>query len=372
MFDNLSLRHMLTTPAWIDQVLKWWLAEIRGLFSPDLLNRLSVPQYEHLLEFDGDTLRIKDSQSVECAVLPDQDSQHQYLQENYGTGSFLKRLRRPRLRLRIAEDNCLVRNLTVPATRRGQARQIAALQGRTGLPFEPDQVVCDHAITGIKDGLTSLTTIIVKRDIIERQLGVLTQAGCRLHIIDAKKSDGEGYEVNLLESSGRRDIWALAIPLLLITALLFVLTTLQLEWNKRADALAELDTKIANLKAKVDAVLKKSAEVNAVSDAVTLLRRKRVIEPPIVEIWDELTRTMPDTAWVSQLQATKGKVSISGFATEAAPLIGVLEQEPLFKQVAFTNPVNFDPGAGAERFGITFELDLAGPTGARLEQKVPH
>ena len=104
----------------------------------------------------------------------------------------------------------------------------------------------------------------------------------------------------------------------------------------------------------------------------TLLRRKRVIEPPIVEIWDELTRTMPDTAWVSQLQATKGKVSISGFATEAAPLIGVLEQEPLFKQVAFTNPVNFDPGAGAERFGITFELDLAGPTGARLVQKVPH
>ena len=69
---------------------------------------------------------------------------------------------------------------------------------------------------------------------------------------------------SLRKSSGRRDIWALAIPLLLITALLFVLTTLQLEWNKRADALAELDTKIANLKAKVDAVLKKSAEVNAV------------------------------------------------------------------------------------------------------------
>ena len=75
MFDNVSLRHMLTTPAWIDQVLKWWLAENSEVyFSPDLLNRLSVPQYEHLLEFDGDTLRIKDSQSVECAVLSDQDS----------------------------------------------------------------------------------------------------------------------------------------------------------------------------------------------------------------------------------------------------------------------------------------------------------
>jgi general secretion pathway protein L len=331
-----------------------------------------MPQYEHLLEFDENMLRIASSRSAEFATLCDEEEQHQYLLDNYGRLDFLKRLQRPQLRLRIAGEKCLIRTLKLPVTNRAKARQIAELQGRTALPFEPGQVVFDHAIADSEDGLTTITTIFVKLDILEHQLQFLARAGCRPDIVDAKKPNGEGYGVNFLSGSGQRGISAFAIPLLLTTAFLLFLATLHFEWDKRASALTQLDIELFSLKTKVNALLKKSAEANAVADSVISLRRKRAVEPPMIEIWGELTRTLPDTAWISQLQATKRKVSISGFATEAAPLIGILEHEPLFRQVAFTNPVSFDPSVGAERFGISFELDPAGPTDERSQQEAPH
>lgn len=368
MLKDLSSRLRLETPVWLDRAFRWWLTEIRGLFSPELLSFLAIPRYENLLEFDGEVLIVSDCVSGMLASLLDEETQQRYLRENYGARSLLKRLGRPQLRLRIAHDRCLIRELRVPTTNRAQARRIAELQGQTSLPFEPGQVVCAHAIADPKNGLMRLTTVIVKRSTIERQLGVLARAGCCPDFVDAADAEGNGYDVDLLESSSGRGISALAAPLLLILALLLALIALQLEWNKRTSALAELDQKIAEVKAKVDSLVKKSAEVNAVADAVSALRRKRVVEPPAVELWDELSRAVPDTAWISQLQATKNKVSVSGFATEAAPLVGILEQEPLFRLVAFSSPVSFDPSASAERFGIGFELDLAGPTEARVEK----
>lgn len=361
MLNELSSRLTFAIPAWLDRAIQWWLAELRGLLSPRLLNTLAVPRHEHIIEFDGNVLRVWDSVSGSLRLLPDEDSQQRYLRETYGAGSLIRLLQKPNLRLRLAHDKCLIRELTVPLTSRIQARQMAQLQGRLSLPFEPNQVVCGHAIADLKDGSMKLTSIIVKRDMLERHVEVFARAGCMPDIIDARDADGNGYDVDLLQTRNSRGIAAFAIPLLLIGALLLALVALHAEWSKRMDALAELDLEISNVKAKVDSLLKKSSEINAVADAVTSLRRKRVLEPPAVELWDQLARTVPDSAWISQLQATKSKLSVSGFATEAAPLVGILEREPLFKDVVFTSPVSFDPGAGAERFAIGLTLEFAGP-----------
>jgi general secretion pathway protein L len=325
-----------------------------------LLSHLAIAEYEHVLEFDGDVLRVSDTVSGSLTLLADEVLQHRYLKATYASGNLVMRLGRPRLRLRIAHDKCLIREFTVPIANRVQARRIAKLQGRTSLPFESGEVVCDYAITDLKNGFMKLTTVIVKRATLERQIDILARANCNPDIVDAVDANGNAYGVNLLESRAGRGIAAAAIPALLICALLLALFALQVEWNKRGDALADLDVEIVNVKAKIDSLLKRSSEINAVADAVTSLRRKRVVELRAVELWNELARAVPDTAWINQLQATKSKISISGFAAEAAPIVSILEQEPLFQEVAFTSPVSFDPGVGAERFAIGLVLVPAG------------
>jgi general secretion pathway protein L len=356
-------------PLWLDQALQWWVSDIREFFSPRLLNLLVVPRYEITLEFNESILRAKDTVSGAQTILPDEETQQRYLRKNCGNGSFVQRLQRPYVRLRIAHDKCLARELTVPATNRTQAMRIAELQGRASLPFEPDQVACAHAVTDLKNGSLLLRTIIVKRSTLQHHLEVLTRAGCKPDIVDGADAWGHDYGVNLLNADQSRGVAGLIVPALFVLALLLPLIALQVEWSKRTNALAKLDLEIADVKAKVDSLLKKSAEVNAVADAVTALRRKRVSELTIVELWDELSRVLPDNAWISQMQVTKSKVSISGFASEAAPLVGTLETEPLFKQVTFTSPVSYDPSALAERFAIGFEIDSVRPAAGLAEQK---
>lgn len=369
MFRQLALKLELGIPAWLDRSLQWWLTEIRGLLPAGSKGHFTIPRYEHLLEFNGGHLTATDLLSGKQTILPDEASQLAFLHEKYGPRSFLKHLTRPQLRLHIPISKCLVRQLTIPTSSRLQAKQIADLLARTGLPFEPGQVVCAHAVRDSDDGVIAVTSIIVKRDILESQLGILRRAGCVPDTVDVTDADGRAYNVNLLESSAARArLSKSVVPLTLFVALALTLIAIQLNWSKRTDALEALDLEIGKIKANVDSLLRKSAEVNVVADAVISLRRKRAIEPTMVEIWDRLTRAMPDTAWITQLQATKAKVSIAGFASEAAPLVSILDRESLFKGVAFASPVTYDTGAGAERFVIGMDLETADPSELRVGQ----
>ena len=78
--------------------------------------------------------------------------------------------------------------------------------------------------------------------------------------------------------------------------------------------------------------------------------------PLVVEVLDELTRVVPDQAYLVQLQLRDQTVELHGFASTASDLIGVLEQSPLFNAPQFRAPVTQDRRSGAERFHISAEL----------------
>jgi general secretion pathway protein L len=78
--------------------------------------------------------------------------------------------------------------------------------------------------------------------------------------------------------------------------------------------------------------------------------------PGAVEIWEELSRVLPDHTYLSDLRVADGSVSISGFSGDAAHLIRLLDQSVLFTGAHLTGAITPDKTEHKDRFSLAFRL----------------
>jgi general secretion pathway protein L len=76
----------------------------------------------------------------------------------------------------------------------------------------------------------------------------------------------------------------------------------------------------------------------------------------LLAVLAELTRLMPDDAWLDSLELRGDSVYLVGHATSAAALVRPLERSPLFTEAVFRSPVVPDRASGRERFELTLTL----------------
>ncbi len=94
--------------------------------------------------------------------------------------------------------------------------------------------------------------------------------------------------------------------------------------------------------------------------AVEAARKGKAQSVPVVRVWEELTRILPDDAWLTDIVIDGDMLTITGFATEsAAALIATLDASELFSAPNFTSPVVRIPGQSGERFEIRLRVQPA-------------
>ena len=81
----------------------------------------------------------------------------------------------------------------------------------------------------------------------------------------------------------------------------------------------------------------------------------------VLEIWDELSRILPDHTFVTESRIADGKVMLSGFSADAARLVRIIDQSPLFSGAALTAAITPDANEHKDRFGISFKVSGARP-----------
>ncbi len=122
-------------------------------------------------------------------------------------------------------------------------------------------------------------------------------------------------------------------------------------------ALARLNDEIEQTKTVALDVRRTIEKTSQSATHWTNLRLRKISTVSLVQLWEELTRSLPDSTWVIELRLTGRKAEITGFAHSAANLIGILERSPYFSSVEFGSPVNVDPQIKKERFNIRFQLE---------------
>jgi general secretion pathway protein L len=125
---------------------------------------------------------------------------------------------------------------------------------------------------------------------------------------------------------------------------------------RQAAELESLEQRLAAVEAEAKRVNDEVEAIAASSRELFLLRAERAASVFPLAVWAELTRIVPDGAWLAGILIDGNEVTIDGNAGSAERLIALIDNSPFFEQVSFTGPVTKLPGGDTDRFSIRFRL----------------
>ena len=165
-------------------------------------------------------------------------------------------------------------------------------------------------------------------------------------------------DINLLPVGLRKKVSKIGYYTMFVLAGLFILSLLawggsNLLHQKRVSD--KLNSEIKQLGTEVAGINRTQAkikELEAQIDAMNTLRQRHV---PVLSVLSDLSKEIPDGAWLDRLSITEKGGDIEGHADSASALIPLLAASPLLKDVAFLSPITKDKD-GKERFRIGFKV----------------
>jgi general secretion pathway protein L len=260
--------------------------------------------------------------------------------------------------IELAADHVITRSVTFPVQVRNNLTQVVGYEIDRLTPFRADQVCFDFRVqdTQARGDKLAVEIALCRRDQLQGWLERLRDASAPAEQVTW---EGAWPKANLLplQDRPRRGMSALTTNklLLLLTILLAAAALASPIWQKNRH-LEQLDTDVIDLKARAE-------EVYEVRDAIELARQGSVAvlerkseQPRMTELLRVLTERLPDETWVQNLDLNDGDVQIRGESSQAAALIGILEQSPGITDVAFRSPVVQVASTGQERFHISFRF----------------
>jgi general secretion pathway protein L len=339
----------------------WWIGELKALFIRKSIAK--APGYASYCELylDGGHLEVTDvsrgkddEERNPVADLEPEDGDQ--------LASLLMRRNRPVI-LAVAQEKCFLHTIEVPRAALSRIDQLLTLELARVTPFTATEVLSGWYETGDTASATHTTVaqIVAKRSMVAPLLQNLARLNVPVAGIFARAATGDYLPAGLKNPEiavGDRGIerWRkLAVESCAFACLGAAIAGWTL-FSRQAGELEDLSQRIEIAQKKALAVRKRLDQMEASSQRIVDLKRAKLDGPSPLAIWEELTRLMPDTAWVSALAIEKTQVTIEGNARFPEELIPLLDGSPLFEAVSFTAPVTKLPGNDLTRFVIRLSL----------------
>lgn len=265
------------------------------------------------------------------------------------------------VRLRVRWADCLEREVELPAAAVRNFEPMLRLDMERSTPLKGRDVLSAHIVVGGASGanLVKVRHLVVKRRTVEPVLDALRAANVEVGAIDCWNEDGSApLAVNFLHEagpterggSGRLGRWA-AVG---VAAMLGVVYLAQVTRQERA--VAVLDAEIAEAQASVREIRRRADDSRAAGAFAEQLKGLAAGRLPATAILEEVTRLLPDTAWLQELRLDNDTIEMAGLAASAAGLLPLFERSPFFHETSFTAPVRVEPGEDRERFRLRTRL----------------
>jgi len=360
-------------------VLRWWLDELRHLIPARLRQVLSADPIalQILLDDNGTDVRqvlTKGFSNVKRVRLEGRGDLPSAL------GWVAKRRRRwgslMRVDIVLPAGRCLIRHRKVPRAAVERIGDVLALEIERSTPFKTEDIrqawrLADQA--SFDDASLDVVHVIAKRRLVDPLLAEARSSGVAISAVDVIDASGDRLGFNLLSrgeappSLAGRLSWAIGIATAVLVLVSAATAVIALQRQDQALERLGVETNAARKEAQV--VRKRVEDVDTLSERIGVLRLHRVEGVRVVALWEEMTRVLPDTAWLTNLRVENDTLWIDGYARSAAELVGLISGSPMFSGVALSAPVVREDARASERFQIRMKIEGAATTAVRKAER---
>ncbi len=263
----------------------------------------------------------------------------------------------------LAPDQVLRRRLQLPAAAGARLPAVMEFEIERQTPFSPGQAFHDVRRLGPGSDPSRLDVELVAVPRALWDSGDLAPWQGQLAGIDVAEGEGT-LGVNLLPPALRRRQrdplrpW----PWVLLAMALACLVLAGAQWlDNRRDALAALRARVEAAAPGARAAARQVDDARARIAGVAFLDQKRSQRAAAIDIWRGLTRRLPDGTWLDSWSIQGDQLQVTGSSSDAAALVGALQDAPWWRDPALTSVVRDERHARMDRFTLVATL---GPVAA--------
>jgi general secretion pathway protein L len=350
----------------VSRFLAWWGGELGGIVSGASRRKsaASAGRYLVCVEAAGLSLvDLKTSANVtpaarQLAARP----QHEVL---LSLADLARSGAATAINLRLPSSAYFVRRLELPLAAANDFQTLLTLDFERTMPFKLTDVYLAHVVdeAPASVGKVWVRQLIVKRRAVDPLRAAIDGVGLEVGCLDCWDAETAlPLPVNFLgrENASRtanrssRSAWVMAAAIIGLLGLGTVLSIQKYEL-----ALQDIQIQTDRQKQKAKTVREALAKSQTAFTEISNFYRLRSDAVSKLSVIEELTRLLPDSAWVTDLKIDGATVDISGFAKGAAALVPLLERSAMFVNATPTAPLTFDPREDKERFSIRVQIRKA-------------
>jgi general secretion pathway protein L len=323
---------------------------------------LGGAQERLLLAREGENLRVQrlhDGQLRDVGLVPLLAGQTRLDRLLVGRAALL-----PRWWLLDAGEG-LRRRLRLPTAAVPQLRQVVGFEIDRQTPFAVEDVHFDVQVRrSAGDGQVEVELAVVPRRTIAALKDAAHGTDLGLAGIDLADAHGQPLGFNLLPAAERRwrtdRLWRWNLLLAAVAIIAILAAGGRILGNRQAvvDAMqAEGDRQLAQ----ASRVATQRSRLVALVEGARFLEQTRAARPATVEVWDEVTRRLPDGTWLEKFSIESDQLLLTGLSDDAPALVARMEGARLWRKPALAGALQADPETGRNRFSLTAQLVATTP-----------
>jgi general secretion pathway protein L len=262
----------------------------------------------------------------------------------------------------LPADQVLRPSLVMPKARRASLQGALRYEVERVSPINHDDLYYDFVVDDAGNDTVAIELRMIRKALVDDAITLCRVVGLTVAAIyfegDQTVADWRAFPVNLF---ALLRTFLARFGLLILSGLATILVVLLLfgAYLHGAAMLDGLSSAVADAGVRAARVERLNDNIDhAAKDLVFAARQKR--SPFFVSELAELTKTLPDGTWITELTMDGTKMRIQGASTEASNLIGLIDHSAQFTNAKFEAPLVHDASTKVDRFDLSFDV-VGGP-----------
>ena len=240
--------------------------------------------------------------------------------------------------VRLTGDSVLTHDVELPAAAEENLRQVLSFEMDRQTPFRADDVLFDYRVTERSEGRLRVLLAVTPRLPVEDRLAALEAAGARPEALVPESEP----DLDLLPAERRprpRRLAGVLNAVLLLTALGLAAVALALPLVRKMEVVQRLEPRVADARAEAREVRELREGIDALREQLSFAIHEKQRAPRLLDLWDEVTRLLPDDTWLRELDYGDGTLQLRGETSSAPRVVALLEASDMLEEVRFLAPV---------------------------------